>query len=61
MYTGFMDKGDRQMIFKVAFEELATGRKLYQQVKAQTEQDAVTIVAREYPIFSITIRNVRKV
>ena len=49
------------MIFKVAFEELATGRKLYQQVKAQTEQDAVTIVAREYPIFSITIRNVRKV
>lgn len=49
------------MTFKVAFEELATGRRLYQQVKAQTEQDAVTIVSRDYPIFSITIRNVKKV
>lgn len=46
------------MVFKVKFEELATGRKLYQQVKAKSEQDAATEVRRHYPIFSITIRNV---
>lgn len=49
------------MTFTVHYEEAATGRRLYQQVKAPTEQDAVTAVSRNFPIFSIIIHNVRKV
>lgn len=49
------------MTFTVHYEVAATGRRLYERVKAQTEQDAVTAVSRNFPIFSIIIRNVKKV